>query len=314
MFIDRLYIAFVIHFILNFSKPVENLDYSIFKEIHIKKLIKIAKSIRNSNSDWALNSITNICLKRDDLIPFIQAEVKKSSGVLKAALSYSISIEKDQNLAFKALEELLDLHFESLAKEPFKLISHMDKLDWVGREVLFVKLLKLRNMKLAYCLCERLVVYGKPNHQLIFDIGSINWWLDWFTEYFESKSLEWMFIDRVPSFISAHITTDKRNEFIKEFNNPKSKYRNVLIRTVISKINGLVLDDFTEETITYLLDDLKRPRSEFYENRILTNIATETFVNERLIPRLESVENIESENLKNLIESIGVKHKRRYLI
>ncbi len=308
------YIAFVLHLILNFSKPEDNLDYSIFKATHIKQLLKVAKSKRNSNSDWALNSITNICLKRVDLIPYVQAEVENSKGVLKAALSYSISSEKDHKLVFEALEELLNLDFKSLAKEPFRFISHMYDLDWVGREVLFVKLLKLRNMKLAYSLCDKLVVYRKPNNQLIFDIGSIYWWLDWFAEYFESRCLEWMFIDRVPSFISSYITTEKRDEFIKEFNNPKSKYRNVLIRTVFRNINGLIKDDFTEETIKYLLDDLKKPRLEYHSNRILINIATESFVNELLIPRLESSEDIERENLKSLIESIGVKHKRRYLL
>ena len=307
-------IAFVIHMILNFSKPEDNIDYSIFKAIHINKLLSFAKSKRNKNATWALCSITNICSKREDLIPNIQVEIKKSSGIIKVALSYSISKENDQKLVFEALEELLDFDFDDLAKEPFELVSHMDNLAWMGREELFVKLLKLRNMNLAYCLCDSLVVYRAPKHKLNFEIGSINWWLDWFKEYFESKSKVWMFIDRVPSFISSNIPAEKRSEFIKEFNNPKSKFRSVLIRTVLKKMDGLTIGDFTEETITYLLEDMKRPQSFLVGNSILSDIATETFVSEQLIPRLKNADKIEGENLKKLLGRIGKNHKRRYLL
>lgn len=307
-------IAVVIYFILQFSKDEDNIDYSIFDKKHIKSLLFIIKRGENENSTWALNSITNICLKREDLIPIVQEESKSNSLVLKAALYYSISKDKDYKLVFQTLEELLKIDSESLSKERFDFISHMDKLNWDGKEILFVNLLKLRNMELAYNLCDKLTDFHESEQQLIFEFGSIEWWLNWFIEFFESESDEWMFIDRVPTVISNYMTQEKRDEFINEFNNPKSQYRKVLIRTILEKLDNLTLNDFTEESITYLLDDLKTTRLDFFANNVLYNIATESFVVKYLITRLNDVENIEQENLKILIDKIGKKHKRRYLV
>ncbi|WP_192941056.1 SIR2 family NAD-dependent protein deacylase [Aliarcobacter cryaerophilus] len=307
--------SFVIYCILNFTPLEENIDYSIFNKEHIKALLSILKHNENKNSEWALDSITCICSKREDLIHIIQEEIKISKLILKAALYYSISKEKKYNLVFETLEELLDIDSETLSKEPFNFIRHMDELDWRGQEILFVKLLKLRNMELAYNLCDELSIYNRFKDQLIFEFGSIKWWLDWFTEYFESKSDEWMFIDRVPKVISRNITAEKRDEYLREFNNPDSQYRKVLIRTILDNLYNLTINDLTEESIEYLLDDLKIIKlNYFYKNNILYTIATETFVNKYLIPRLKSAENTEYENLINLIEKIGKKHKKRYLV
>ena len=307
-------VVFPIHMIMSYSKDEDNIDYSIFDQEHIKSLLFIIKNVEDDSSTWALNSITDICSKREDLIPIIQEESKKSTLILKAVLYYSISKDKDYKLVFETLEELLNIDSESLSKEPFELISHMDKLNWDGKEILFVKLLKLRNMKLAYNLCDKLALYHEVNHKLVFEFGPIEWWLDWFTEYFESKSDEWMFIDRVPTMISNYMTQEKRDEFINEFNSPNSQYRKVLIRTILNKLDNLTMNDYTEESIAYLLDDLKTTRLDFFENNVLYNIATEAFVVKYLITRLNDVENIEQKNLKMLIDKIGKKHKRRYLV
>lgn len=307
-------ITFSIHMVLEFSKPEDNIDYTIFEAAHIRSLLTIAKRKRNENSDWAISSITNILSKRLDLISTVQAEIEKSNGVLKAALYYSISIKNEHNKVFEALEELLHFDSGSLNKEPFELLSRMDESDWIGKEILFVDLLKLRNKKLAYNLCDPISLSLNKKHHLLFDIGPINWWLEWFSEYFESKSKEWMFIDRVPCVISNNISNEKKMEFLNEFNNPKSKYRNVLISTIFRRTEGFTLNDFTEESIIYLLNDLKRTKLNYWENSILDNIATETFVNELLLPRLKTAKGIERENLNELIQRIGKKHKRRYLI
>lgn len=303
-----------IHFILCFSKEEDNIDYSIFKLEHIKSLLTIIKRKKNDKSDWALSSLTSICSRRDDLIPYVLEEIKSSSGVLKAALYYSISKANDHKLVFGTLTELLNIDSKEMSKEPFDLISHMDKLEWKGQEKLFVELLRLRNMKLAYNLCDKLVTGVIASHYLILDIGSIKWWLDWFMEYFESKNKDWMFIDRVPSVISTYISIDKRNEFIKEFNDPNSQYRSVISRIIFRKLEDLTIDEFTEEAITYLLDELKSIKLNLWVSSILINIATESFVNERLIPLLKSKKGIEQKNLKEIIEKIGKKHERRYLV
>lgn len=307
-------IALQIHFILHFSNEEDNIDYSIFEPIHIKALISIVKNKQNKNSEWALSSLCDICSKREDIIQYVKEDIHKTNGILKAALCYAISNSKDQKIVFTALEELLTMDSKNLSKENFELLCRMDELDWKGQENLFLRLLKLKNIKLAYNLCDQLGLEDDNENGIIFDIGSINWWLEWFVEFFESKSKEWMFIDRVPMVISTYITNDKRQEFIFEFNNPNSKYRKILSRIILRKMNGLKLEDFTAESILYLIEELKNIKVDFWDNSILVDIATEKFVTESLLPLIKNSKGVELKNLETIVELIGKLHKRRYMI
>ena len=303
-----------IYFITHFCRPEDHIDFSIFQLDHIKSLLAIAKGKKSENAEWALSAINSICSKREDFIPYILESSKKYDGVFKAALLYCASSKTGYKLVFESLEELLKLDSIKLSKEPFSLIGHMDQINWVGQELLFIKLLKLRNIKLAYNLCDQLNDFREPQQQLVFDIGPIYWWLDWFTEYFDSKSKDWMFIDRVPSFIARHISKEKRQEFIDEFNKPDSLYWKTINRTIIRKLDDITIDDLSEEAIIYSLNELKNSRVNHWNTTILTDIATERFVTERLMPILKCAKGIELENLKEVIDSIGKKHKRRYII
>ena len=307
-------IATEIYFIINFSEEKENIDYSIFETKHINSLIEIVKRNENENSGWALSSLKCIFQNRDDLKAIATEYLNGTNGTFKAAIYYSISQSKDYTKVFQSLGELLNMDSKSLEKENFELLSHMDDINWIGQEDLFIKLLQLKNVKLAYYLCDRLAIYGEMDNNLIFDIGPINWWLEWFAEFIESKSKVWMFIDRVPSVITTHIPKDKRQEFISEFNNPESQYRKILNRIVLNKMGDLKLNDFTEETLIYLFEELKTKKIGYWDSSILTDIATEQFVTDRMLPLLKDAKRIERKNLEIIIDKIGRQHKRRYLI
>jgi hypothetical protein len=303
-----------IYFILKFSKEEDNIDYSIFETKHIDSLIKIVKSDKNENSDWALSSLNCIFQNRDDLKAVVTEYLNGTNGIFKAAIYYSISRSKDYSKVFQSLEELLNMNSRSLKKENFELLSHMDDLNWIGQEKLFVKLLQLKNVNLAYNLCDKLTFYSEKDNNLIFDIGPVNWWLDWFTEFIESNGKDWMFIDRVPTVVTNYITKEKRKEFISEFNNPESQYRKILSKVVLRKMRDLKLNDFTEETLNFMLEELKTIKIDYWNSTILADIATEKFVTDNMLPLLKDSKQIERNNLEILIEKIGRQHKRRYLI
>ncbi|MGN6297669.1 MAG: SIR2 family protein [Ginsengibacter sp.] len=307
-------IAFEIHMILHYAKEEDNIDYSIIEPKHINSLISIVKKGSNEGSNWALSSLYDIFSKREDLKPIAEKEINKSNGVLKAAFCYSISKSEENAIVFQALEDLLMMDPSSLQKENFDLISRMENLDWVGHEELFVKLLKLRNVKLAYNLCDKLPLEHDDIGGFVLDIGPINWWLEWFAEFIKSNSEEWMFTDRVPRVITSHISKDKRQELISTFNNTKSKYRKILSQVVLTKMPDLKLEDFTQESLSYLFEELKTKRIRFFDRSIISDIATEQFVTERMLPLLKNMRGVEYKNLEILIEKIGKKHKRRYLV
>lgn len=306
--------AVEIHFILYFSKEDDNIDYSIFLPCHIKSLITIIRQKRNENSKWALSSLFNICSKREDLITHVEKELSKSKGVLKAALLYSIYNSKSPQLIFKALEDLLIMDSKSLSKEHFQLLSHMDKLDWIGQEILFSNLLRLRNVKLAYNLCDRLAYSRDFENRPVFNIGPIEWWLEWFSEVRKSRKIDWMFFDRVSSVITNCISSDKKQEFISEFNNPNSKYRKLIHLTIFRKIDGLKLENLTAESITYLFEELKSVKLDYWTGNVFAVIATENFLMERILPEFLKSQGLQRENLEAIIDRVGRKHKRRYNI
>ena len=310
--IDKIVIQ--IYFILKFSKEEENIDYSIFEAKHINSLLEILKRDKNENSEWALSSLNCIFQNREDLKACATEYLYGTNRIYKAAIFYSISRSKDYTNVFQSLEELIKMNSKSLKKENFKLLSHMDDLNWIGQEKLFVKLLQLKNVKLAYNLCDMLAIYGEKDNNLIFDIGPVDWWLDWFTEFIESNSKEWMFIDRVPTVITNYISKEKRKEFISEFNNPESQYRKILSRIVLKKMGDLKLNDFTAEALSYLFEELKTIKIDPMNSSILVDIATEHFVTNNMLPLFKDAKQIERINLEILIEKIGRQHNRRYLI
>lgn len=303
-----------IYFITEFTKDKVKLDYSMFNHEHLKSLIKVLKSKNSENAEWALGAIKNICSKREDFIPYILENAERGNGILKAALLYVVAKNNDYAQVFETFEKISEMDNKKLLKEPFSLISHMDKINWQGQKSLFVKLLKLRNIKLAYNLCDGLALHHDSIPNFILDIGPIKWWLDWFFEFYKSKKKEWMFEDRVSTVIAKYISKDKRKEFIDEFNKSDSPYRKILTRSILREIDDLSIGELSDNSISYLLNDLKTTRIYSWQGSILADVATEPFVTDRLLPLIKSAEGFYLENLKKLVEMIGNKHDRRYML
>jgi hypothetical protein len=303
---------FTIHMISSFSKEKESLDWTIVKDTHVLSLLKLVKKRNKEDSFWALDTIKNICTNRKELIHNVVQESKKNNGVLKAALLYCV-IENDKSQVFEALTDLCKLSSEQLTKEKYSLLQHMD-LNWKEHESLLVDLLKLRNIHLAIGLCDPIVLDYGDNQDLILNIGPINWWLNWFLDFQNTGSKEWMFEDRVSSVISKCISRETRNKFIEEFNNPKTPYRKILSKTILRNIDDLSIDEITENAIAYLIDELKKSTIDPWTGNLLVNISTESFVADRLLPLLNDAKGKFYNNLIKLLEWIGKRHGRRYMI
>jgi len=301
-----------IYFITSYSTEEDNLDYSVFTDKHINIIITELKNSSNENSSWALCALRNICQKRNEFIRLVEEKAKKTSGILKAALLYSITFNNDYSKTFEALGTLLNLSRIKLLKEPMPLVSHMDELSWNGNETLFVKLIKLQDLNLAYCLCD--MIYEKESYysDTTMDIGTIGWWLEWSMKANRTRTGDWFFSDRISSFLGRYTSKEKQLEFINELNNPQSKYRRILARTILAKFNNLTIDMLSEETISFLLEDLKKVDISAWNSGLIGRIATESFVTNRLLPLLKNAKGKFRKNLLIVIDVIGKRHGRRY--
>lgn len=298
-----------IYFITKFLKNKDSLDYSIFSNKHLYLLLKVIKGKDSENAKWALGALKNIAHERSDFIPHILREIENSGGILKAALFYAISND-NYSLTFKSLEELCNKSYDELSKEQFSLIYSMDKLPWQEQTTLFVKLLKQRNIELTYNLCQTLT-YRHDKPVFILDIGSIKWWLDWFVELYEFHRKVWMIEDIVSKVLANYVTKEKRKEFIDEFNLTDSPYRTVLSKTILKEMDDLLIEELKNSSISYLLKELKSNEADI---SILKKISTEAFVSDSLLPLLKNAKGEYLKNLNLLLEAVGRKHGRRYLV
>ena len=72
---------------------------------------------------------------------------------------------------------------------------------------------------------------------------------------------------------------------------------------------------FHEDAISFLMADLNRKGSYFhFGEHLLGHIATEQFVNERLLPLLSAIKSPLQENLRSVLKQAGSRHGRRYMV
>ena len=105
-----------------------------------------------------------------------------------------------------------------------------------------------------------------------------------------------------------------RNAFVREFNRENSPYRNILASTVLLARDDLSINEFNEDTISFLLADLSsRKYIDALMGHLLGSTATEAFVIDRLLPLLPNAEEPLRRNLVKVLRQAGERHGRRYV-
>lgn len=282
-------------------------------------LIALFKTLSdNAVGQWAVNAIQNVIQLRPDLSEVVSSEAKQSSGVIKLALLYSVATE--QAAFWDAMEELSTLSPADLENEPIHLLNALDDLNWVQRETLVLKLLKQRNTKVARELLEALQMRRGRQNELEIPkelLEPIDFWLEWMAA---ESSAEWTegfwFCDRLANFLINFTSSEIHSLFIDEFNRENSPYRLVLFRHILKLIPELTSDKLNESAIQYLLSTLNQDASQglsFLQGPVIGIIATESFVEERLLPLLSIDTEPFKSNLRLAIKTAGGRYQRRYI-
>ncbi len=90
-------------------------------------------------------------------------------------------------------------------------------LNWVGHEDLFLRLLRLRNAHLAWCLLEKMAMGPAEPKIGILDIGDISWWLDWLSQAEDPVRTQWWFRDRLSKLFAMKLAEATQKAFLAEF-------------------------------------------------------------------------------------------------
>ena len=286
------------------------LNWSIFKDSHIKRLIELVKNVGTDSGNWGLDALRYIYGKRPDLVPLV-LEADGASVIFRAALIYATVVDENYKPVFDSLEELCNLKPEQLEKEPLELISHLE-LSWFGFEDLFVRLLRLRNIKLATQLARTVTATGFIDQIGILEIGPIDWWLEWSKEA-QKNDDGWWFNNSLASLFANMMPSEFLNSFVTEFNKQDSPYRGVLANFFLPASKELYSEQLCEDAISFLLADLSTRQFSDFRGHLLGKIATEEFVIERLLPLLQTTEEPLHGNLLRVLQQAGKRHGKRYI-
>ena len=297
--------AFSLHMIATFAESTDELSWVSFSADDVRGLI----SMMDAEDVWALPALQPLCAARPDLAEVVEREAVGMSGISKAALMHCIS-PKDHDLVFRALEALVGMSDEDVKREPVQMLEHIE-CDWTGRERLLVDTLRLRDVRLA-----RAVFGSRAPPELIglgnLDIGPIDWWLDWMMDEWTEDGDGW-FLTQLGGLFGHHLSADAQEEFVSEFNKPRSKFRGVLLHFVVPELPDLSTNAFSEDAVSLLLADLDREsRSCSFQPHVLGSTATEEFVTERLVPLLAGAKEPRLSKLQAVLRQAGSRHNRRY--
>lgn len=296
--------ATAIFFVANFSDPDSKLSWDSFTRNHVQALLSQISS--KDNESWAVSALACLCNARPDMADFVREFANKETGIKKAALLYCAD-PGALGPVFDALGKLAEMSAEERSQELTGILSQIE-LDWVGHEALLGRLLRLRDTELAVALIEA-AHYGEKIGEL--DIGPIEWWLQWLMD--ENSVDQWFFMDRLSSLLAKHTNDQTHDAFVREFNNPTSKFRRVLSNIFLNR-RDLSTDAFTEDAISFLMADLNHGEGfSDHQGHLLGNIATEQFVTERLLPLLSGAQPPLLENLRSVLKQAGSRHGRRYI-
>ncbi len=298
--------AIAIYFSVRFSKEVMPWDF--FREEHIDRLLECL-----DHGVWAFEALREILGSRKDLKDYVQSKAKAYRGITKAAIEAYIDPE-NREVVFQELESLLLMEADELEAQPFRLLKEIE-LDWKGKEELFVRLLSLKNQALVAGLMGGSVPPGIKGFGT-FEIENMDWWLDWIEELEKSGedgSNRWR-LAQISRFLTQYMDAKSRERFIEKFNEENDRYRKTILRYIVPGLKAQ-LDEFSENTIQYILEDLKENAYWIgWEHHFLAYIADEPFIRERMMPLLESGDRILRGNVADIIETAGMQQGRRYLL
>ena len=136
--------------------------------------------------------------------------------------------------------------------------------------------------------------------------------MDWLASGGSRRSRPSYWMGLASFFLAGCTDKHTRDELNRMFNSQADR-RNVLI-LVLEEIDDLSFEDLSSDASEWLIARMRKSRYDLWRPPLLARIATDEFVEERLLPLLieEDSEPLRS-NLHHLLDAIGRRHNKRYV-
>jgi len=300
-----------LHFQLAFREPSEETLNSLAPE-DIGPLL--VPALDSTTSDWATSCLRHLAKQRPDWRSWLskQADADSDSPTIKLALLRYSALRDEE--CFDTLAELArestDWNIAGIEG-----LSHCDELRWGEHRTLFFELLELRNRTLCYALLrsiEHLIGDREPFNG--YGLPDAKGWVEWLAELAADKTAETYFVcDRLGRFIADAASSDDRKVLLELMTEGADPVRRALTHNVLGRVEGLELDELSDDAVAWLVEDLRHTPLEPWGRSTLASIATEALMEETIIPLLEGSEGLLRQNIVTLAENVGRRHGRRYV-
>lgn len=304
-------LSITIFFIAKFGDASNQLSWEIFTIQHIMALINYIENEDNEDKKWSLDTLHYILQRRSDLSNQFKEIIVNKEMVIQAV--YLSCLNNNTTLLFNTFKKLIAMEPHERNTQKIFLLNGFN-IDWSSQEQLFLEILETRDKNLVGATFS----VGLPTeikNLAPLHITNILWILEWLQDLSrERNSDDYFFIEKVGSFLGKYTDNKTQKFFIDEFNKTDSKYRDIIHKFIFTHMENIDLDAFSYNAINYLLNDLsnKNSVSPFY-GHIIGRIASESFIDETLLPLLHSSDSILRENINEILIQAGSRLGRRYL-
>jgi hypothetical protein len=299
-------VSFIIHLILAHSDSEGHLNVNLLAISHIEALLTIFCNTNSEYNMWAGGAIDDVCKCRPDLRPMVESRAAEMSGIQRAHLL--MCVRQDQAPLFVALEALLLVSNDELRAADSTSIYHSN-LNWKGKETLLLSLLARKDPR----LCRGLIGIGIPVDLKGFgkvEILNSTWWLEWLAECLDVND-HWL-VGTLSSFLGKYATKSLTHRMVTAFNDPTSEHRSLILSHVLPFFDSVSTEDLSDEGVLFAIDHLLREEISIFGGTFLGGTATESFVNEKILPLLSRVGEAEVLRVRQALDEAGQRHGRRY--
>ncbi|MBS7416996.1 SIR2 family NAD-dependent protein deacylase [Pseudomonas syringae] len=286
-----------------FSHGSNDVSWDSLTCAHVSRLQELIEEL------WVIEALKIFCAARSDIAEYVKEKALSSEGLVKVALLYCAS-PTEMAPVFCEIEKILALDTNYQKTLPFDILSDMD-IDWSGQELLFVQVLRSKNLDFISPILGSSIPVRLDNLGIL-DIGNVIWLLEWMRDMSEDANNQW-FLARLGDVLANHADSQAKAAILNEFN-LGTEFRMVILDFIIQRMD-VTTDEIDAEAISFLLADLSRERGDrFIDASFLGTAATEAFIVERLFPLLISAQDPLKENILSVLDQAGTRHGRRYLV
>ena len=293
-----------LYFQLRFGRPEES-ELPLPQGDLLNALLSAMREGREE--DWAFGCIALLAAARPEFRSKVAMTMRQEGGLMSALLAYAAG---ESDLFFEILEQEIQ-NSAAWADAYSAHALRQVEVSWVGRETLFMEILRKKDRALASSLFDSAsqdAAIG-DDWEIECTISDLDWWIAWL----EEMKSDYVFCSRLGSFLANGTDQATRESIIARFNRAKAE-RRILEQYVLTSMAGLSLDMFEPDAVDWLVGQLNARHYYFWQTPLIGKIATESFVQERLLPLLlEYPPEPLRRNLLLTLRQAGGLHRRRYV-